>query len=50
MLHVNESSLHKDDPRNHVALFDINEYKKQADAIRAAKAKQREPLIGGLPK
>jgi Protein of unknown function (DUF3800) len=38
ILHVDESSLHKDDPRNHVGVFDIEEYKKQADAIRAAKA------------
>lgn len=36
ILHVNESSLHKDDPRNHVGIFDIEEYKRRADSARAA--------------
>ena len=41
MVHVDERSLHKDDPRNHTAVFDIEEYKRRADAIRAAKAPDR---------
>jgi hypothetical protein len=41
MVHLDERSLHRDDPRNHAAVFDIEEYKRRADAIRGAKASDR---------
>jgi hypothetical protein len=34
MLHLNETSLHKDDPKNHVGIFDVEEYKRRADELR----------------
>jgi hypothetical protein len=34
LMHVDESSLHKDDPRNHAGVLDIEEYKAKADSIR----------------
>jgi Protein of unknown function (DUF3800) len=34
IIHVNESSLHTDDPRNRAGLFDIEEYKRRADELR----------------
>jgi hypothetical protein len=37
LVHVNESSLHKDDPRNHAGVFDIEDYKRRADAVRSFK-------------
>ena len=37
MLLLNENSLHKDDPKDHAGIFDIEEYKRRADRIRAEK-------------
>jgi hypothetical protein len=39
MLLVNENSLHKDDPKNHAGIFDIEEYKRRADVIRSQNSK-----------
>ena len=41
LIHVDESSLHKDDPRRHVGVFDVEEYKRRADLSRAAKQIER---------
>jgi hypothetical protein len=35
IIHLDQSSLHSDDPRNHAGIFDIEEYKARADSIRA---------------
>jgi hypothetical protein len=35
IVHVNESSLHQDDPRNHVTPLDVEEYKRHADELRS---------------
>ncbi len=34
LVHLNESSLHKDDPRKHVGVFDVEEWKRRADEFR----------------
>lgn len=41
VVHIDESSLHQDDLRNHVTPLDIEEYKRIADALRS-KAKPEE--------
>lgn len=43
IIHVDESSLHKDDPRNHAWIFDIEESKARADSIRRRSPQMRQP-------
>lgn len=34
LTHVSEESLHKDDPRLHAGVLDVEELKRQSDALR----------------
>jgi hypothetical protein len=36
LIEVNEQSLHKDDPRNHVGIFDLDEYRRRADEMNSS--------------
>jgi hypothetical protein len=35
IVHINESSLHQDDPRNHVTPLDLEAYKRYADELHS---------------
>ena len=40
LIHLDEKSLHRDDPKAHVGIFDIEEWKRRADAVRESRSKK----------